>query len=129
MRSMKRPSRRVRLSATTILKNGRAFAPPRESRMTTMIYPWVEGEKFPQNLSSVATRCRARDYNVLDPMSTIRPSRDSDLPAITAIYSHHVLNGTGTFETTPPTESDMATRRADVLGKGLPYIVMEDGGQ
>jgi hypothetical protein len=29
----------VRLSATTMLKKGRAFAPPRESRMTTMIYP------------------------------------------------------------------------------------------
>jgi hypothetical protein len=29
----------VRLSATTILKNGRALAPPRASRMTTMIYP------------------------------------------------------------------------------------------
>lgn len=62
-------------------------------------------------------------------MSTIRPSRDTDLPAITAIYAHHVRNGTGTFETTPPTESDMATRRADVLAKGLPYLVAEEGGQ
>jgi phosphinothricin acetyltransferase len=62
-------------------------------------------------------------------MSSIRPSRESDLPAITAIYAHHVLNGTGTFETTPPTEAEMTSRRADVLGKGLPYLVMEDGGQ
>ena len=62
-------------------------------------------------------------------MSTIRPSRDQDLPAITAIYAHHVLNGTGTFETTPPTEADMAARRADVLSKGLPYLVIEDAGQ
>ena len=62
-------------------------------------------------------------------MSSIRPSRDSDVPAITAIYAHHVLNGTGTFETTPPTEGEMAARRADVLAKGLPYIVMEDAGQ
>ena len=62
-------------------------------------------------------------------MSTIRDSRDHDLPAITAIYSQHVLHGTGTFETTPPTEADMAARRADVLGKGLPYLVLEDGGQ
>jgi phosphinothricin acetyltransferase len=62
-------------------------------------------------------------------MSSIRPSRESDLPAITAIYAHHVLYGTGTFETTPPTESEMATRRADVLAKGLPYLVIEDGGQ
>jgi len=62
-------------------------------------------------------------------MSTIRDSRDQDLPAITAIYGHHVLHGTGTFETTPPTEADMAARRADVLGKGLPYLVLEDGGR
>jgi L-amino acid N-acyltransferase YncA len=62
-------------------------------------------------------------------MSSIRTSRDSDLPAITAIYAHHVLNGTGTFETTPPTETEMATRRADVLAKGLPYLVIEDSGK
>ncbi len=58
-------------------------------------------------------------------MTMIRPSRDSDIAAITAIYSHHVLQGTGTFETTPPTEQDMAARRADVLSKGLPYLVIE----
>ncbi len=62
-------------------------------------------------------------------MSTIRPSQDADLPAITAIYGHHVLHGTGTFETTPPTEADMAARRADVLGKGLPYLVAEQDGR
>jgi L-amino acid N-acyltransferase YncA len=62
-------------------------------------------------------------------MHTIRPASDHDLPAITAIYAHHVLHGTGTFETTPPTESEMAGRRADVLGKGLPYLVVEENGQ
>ncbi|WP_047217409.1 MULTISPECIES: GNAT family N-acetyltransferase [Delftia] len=59
-------------------------------------------------------------------MPTIRPSQDSDLAAITAIYRHHVLHGTGTFETDPPSEADMATRRADVLAKGLPYLVAVD---
>ena len=58
-------------------------------------------------------------------MTKIRPSLDSDIPAITAIYTHHVLHGTGTFETTPPTEQDMTARRADVLSKGLPYLVIE----
>lgn len=58
-------------------------------------------------------------------MTKIRPSRDSDITAITAIYHHHVLHGTGTFETTPPTEEDMTARRADVLAKGLPYLVIE----
>jgi len=62
-------------------------------------------------------------------MPLIRPSTDADVPAITAIYAHHVLHGTGTFETTPPTEADMAGRRADVLGKGLPYLVTEEAGR
>jgi L-amino acid N-acyltransferase YncA len=62
-------------------------------------------------------------------MSLIRPSTDADLSAITSIYGHHVLHGTGTFETTPPTQAEMAGRRADVLGKGLPWLVLEDGGR
>ena len=62
-------------------------------------------------------------------MYTIRPSRDEDVAAITAIYGHHVLNGTGTFETEPPSATDMAARRADVLAKGLPYLVAETDGQ
>ena len=59
-------------------------------------------------------------------MIKIRPSTDADIDAITAIYAHHVLQGTGTFETTPPTPAEMAARRADVLSKELPYLVLED---
>jgi phosphinothricin acetyltransferase len=62
-------------------------------------------------------------------MTIIRASQDGDLPQITAIYAHHVLNGTGTFETEPPSVSDMAARRADVLAKGLPYLVAEVDSQ
>jgi L-amino acid N-acyltransferase YncA len=62
-------------------------------------------------------------------MPLIRPSRDEDITSITAIYAHHVLNGTGTFEIDPPSVADMAGRRADVLSKGLPYIVAEEAGQ
>jgi L-amino acid N-acyltransferase YncA len=62
-------------------------------------------------------------------MIKIRPSLDADVSAITAIYAHHVLHGTGTFEITPPTEQDMATRRADVLSKELPYLVVEEDGK
>nr|WP_315246096.1 GNAT family N-acetyltransferase [uncultured Albidiferax sp.] len=62
-------------------------------------------------------------------MPTIRPAHDEDIAAITAIYSHHVLHGTGTFETTPPNAEDMAARRADVLAKGLPYLVLTDANQ
>lgn len=62
-------------------------------------------------------------------MPLIRPSSDADLPAITAIYAHHVLHGTGSFETEPPSVADMTTRRADVLSKGLPYLVVEQDGK
>ncbi|MES2940430.1 MAG: N-acetyltransferase family protein [Pseudomonadota bacterium] len=62
-------------------------------------------------------------------MPTIRASQDQDIAAIAAIYSHHVLHGTGTFETAPPSQEEMAARRADVLGKGLPYLVIEEDGR
>ena len=62
-------------------------------------------------------------------MPIIRPSTDADVSAFTTIYTHHVLHGTGTFEIEPPTQADMANRRADVLSKGLPYLVMEDRGR
>jgi L-amino acid N-acyltransferase YncA len=62
-------------------------------------------------------------------MPLIRPSLDDDLDTITRIYGHHVLHGTGTFETTPPSVTDMSARRADVLAKGLPWLVVEEGGQ
>src|SRR3990167_1873957 len=39
---MKRPSRRLRESATTTLKNGRFLAPPRASRITTIGLPFKE---------------------------------------------------------------------------------------
>jgi len=60
-------------------------------------------------------------------MPVIRPSLDGDIAAITAIYQHHVLHGTGTFEIDPPSAADMAQRRAEVLGRQLPYLVAEEG--
>lgn len=62
-------------------------------------------------------------------MPIIRPSQPEDLSAIAAIYKHHVLNGTGTFEIEPPNLQDMTARREDVLSKGLPYLVIEENGQ
>ena len=56
----------------------------------------------------------------------IRDATPSDLAAITAIYGHHVLNGTGTFEEAPPTEADMAHRMAEVQGRNLPWLVAEE---
>lgn len=62
-------------------------------------------------------------------MTILRPSQEPDLPAITAIYGHHVLHGSGTFETEPPSLADMRARRAEVLARHLPFLVAEDGGR
>ena len=58
----------------------------------------------------------------------IRPSADADLPAIQAIYAQAVLEGTGTFETEVPGVEEMARRRAEVLGRRLPWLVAERDG-
>ena len=55
--------------------------------------------------------------------SHFRPSTPDDLPAISSIYGWNVLNGTGTFELEPPSASEMARRRDDVLSKRLPWLV------
>jgi L-amino acid N-acyltransferase YncA len=74
-------------------------------------------------------RAKIKALNRLSNMLLIRPSRDQDIPAITAIYAHHVLHGTGTFETEAPGINDMAARRSDVLSKGLPFLVAEEDGK
>jgi L-amino acid N-acyltransferase YncA len=58
----------------------------------------------------------------------IRPSRESDIPAIAAIYAHAVLHGTASFELEPPSEAEMARRRAALLADGFPYLVAEEDG-
>ncbi|HEX9491458.1 MAG TPA: GNAT family N-acetyltransferase [Stellaceae bacterium] len=54
---------------------------------------------------------------------TIREAADDDLAAIAGIYEHHVRTGLGSFEEEPPPLAEIARRRADILGRGLPYLV------
>lgn len=61
--------------------------------------------------------------------ASIRASRDSDMTAIQAIYAHHVANGFGSFEEVPPDVAELARRRADYVGRGLPYLVAEIEGR
>ena len=59
----------------------------------------------------------------------IRPSSPADLPAITAIYAHHVTHGKGSFELDAPDLDEMTRRRTDVLAKGLPHLVASRGAE
>lgn len=49
-------------------------------------------------------------------------------PAIAAIYAHHVLNTTATFEIVPPTGDEMALRLERVLSAGWPWLVAREMG-
>jgi phosphinothricin acetyltransferase len=56
----------------------------------------------------------------------IRDATEADLPAMTAIYAHHVQHGTGTFEEEPPLLADMAARLEKVQKAGCAWLVSED---
>ncbi len=57
----------------------------------------------------------------------IRAATAADAEALAAIYGHHVLHGFGTFEEDPPPPAEMESRRAAIAGRGLPYLVAEEG--
>jgi L-amino acid N-acyltransferase YncA len=59
----------------------------------------------------------------------VRPAAAADFAAVTAIYAHHVLHGTASFETEPPSLEEMLRRHADVVRVGLPYVVAELAGE
>lgn len=61
-------------------------------------------------------------------MTGLRPATAQDIGAITAIYAHHVLNGTGSFELQPPDEAEMLKRFEAIAAAGLPYLVSESNG-
>ena len=63
------------------------------------------------------------------PSVTVRNAVEADLPAIQAIYAHHVLHGLASFEEEPPTVEEIGVRRTNVLRLGLPYLAGELGGE
>jgi L-amino acid N-acyltransferase YncA len=53
----------------------------------------------------------------------VRDSVEADLDQIATIYTHHVTFALGSFEEAPPRREELARRRADVLGRGLPFLI------
>ncbi|HVY16681.1 MAG TPA: GNAT family N-acetyltransferase [Rhodopila sp.] len=56
----------------------------------------------------------------------IRAANDADVPDIQAIYAHHVLHGTGTFEEEPPSVEEMMVRFRKVVDNGFVWLVATD---
>jgi L-amino acid N-acyltransferase YncA len=57
------------------------------------------------------------------PDPEIRPATNADLPAVTGIYEHAVLQGTATFELIPPDLAEMTRRFNALMDGGFPYFV------
>lgn len=56
----------------------------------------------------------------------IRTATLADVPDIQAIYAHHVLHGTGTFEEEPPSVEEMTVRFGKVVDRGYVWLVASD---
>jgi L-amino acid N-acyltransferase YncA len=59
----------------------------------------------------------------------VRAATLDDAPAVAALYGHHVLHGTGTFEEAPPSPGDIAVRMKAVQDAGFPWLVVEEDGR
>jgi len=56
----------------------------------------------------------------------IRDATEANVPEIQAIYAHHVLHGTGTFEEEPPSVEEMTARFRHVRDAGWAWLVATD---
>lgn len=52
----------------------------------------------------------------------VREAGPGDAAAIAAVYAHHVLHGTGTFEEEPPDAAEIAAR----MGRGRWFVAVDD---
>ena len=58
----------------------------------------------------------------------LRAAGAADVPAIAAIYAHHVRFGLASFEEEPPPAEEIARRMKDVTDRAMPYLVAELAG-
>ncbi len=61
-------------------------------------------------------------------MVEVRPATPDDIPAIHAIYAHHVVHGLASFEETAPSAHELRSRHEDIVSRGFPYLVADLGG-
>jgi L-amino acid N-acyltransferase YncA len=66
-----------------------------------------------------------------DPPVLVRPSRDSDVEAMLAIYRHHIRRGIedGVDDSGTPEPDDLRDRRKNLRSHRLPHLVASYGGE
>jgi phosphinothricin acetyltransferase len=53
----------------------------------------------------------------------VRDATLDDLKFVTAIYAHHVVSSTATFELSPPTLRQIKKKYSEIRDSGFPYLV------
>jgi L-amino acid N-acyltransferase YncA len=59
----------------------------------------------------------------------IRDALESDAESIAAIYAHHVLNGTASYDVDPPSAADTLGKIRRITEAGWPFLVAEAQGE
>jgi phosphinothricin acetyltransferase len=59
----------------------------------------------------------------------VRDAIPDDAPALAAIYAHHVLNGTATFDTDPPSTDSWRAKIIEIQCRNWPIVVVERRGE
>ncbi|WP_326562451.1 GNAT family N-acetyltransferase [Micromonospora sp. NBC_01796] len=63
------------------------------------------------------------------PTRVVRPVEPGDLDEVAGIYAHYVTGSVATFDETPPTPADWRQKAQTLRGAGLPFLVVEVGGE
>ena len=58
----------------------------------------------------------------------IRDATSEDAEAVAAIYGHHVLHGTASYDVVPPPAETLRAKFEAVTGAGWPFLVSERAG-
>jgi L-amino acid N-acyltransferase YncA len=75
-------------------------------------------------LTSVVTEPAGDKSGVI----VVRPSTENDVPAMLAIYAHHIQHGLGEFDAEPTQDEDIKRRRKNMLKRRLPHLVADQHG-
>lgn len=59
----------------------------------------------------------------------VRAVREEDAGAIAVVYAHHVVHGTASYDTEPPSIEETLAKIRRITGSGWPFLVAEMDGQ
>ena len=65
----------------------------------------------------------------MGPDLDIRDASEADAPAVQAIYAHHVLHGTASYDIDPPSVDAIRDKIRWIIGEGWPFLIAEADGR